>query len=158
MRIKEHPDYLISMDGTVVSLKRMRAKILKPILNDKGYLIVGLDGKNKNIHRLVLESFGGKCPEGMECCHIDGNRLNNNLENLKWDTHAENMKDKIKHGTASMKGKRCGNEKLTVHDVRAIRASYDREGLNCKILGDIFNVAQNTIYRVVAKQTWKHVV
>jgi hypothetical protein len=35
----------------------------------------------------------------MECLHDDNNRQNNRLSNLRWGTHAENERDKIKHGT-----------------------------------------------------------
>lgn len=43
------------------------------------------------VHRLVLESFVGPCPPGMEACHANGNGFDNRLENLRWDTHENNM-------------------------------------------------------------------
>lgn len=52
----------------------------------------------KIVHRLVLESFVGPCPDGMEACHNDGNPHNNRLDNLRWDTHTENMYDVVRHG------------------------------------------------------------
>lgn len=42
-------------------------------------------------HRLVLHHFIGPCPPGKECHHIDHNRLNNHVSNLKWVTHSENI-------------------------------------------------------------------
>jgi len=53
------------------------------------------------LHRLVLEVFVGPCPEGMECSHLDGKPANNHLENLRWTTHKENMRDMIRHGTTT---------------------------------------------------------
>lgn len=50
-------------------------------------------------HRAVLGAFVGPCPDGMECCHGDGNPLNNVLSNLRWDTHVENIRDSMRHGT-----------------------------------------------------------
>jgi hypothetical protein len=35
----------------------------------------------------------------MEVCHNDGNEVNDRLENLRWDTHLENMRDLLRHGT-----------------------------------------------------------
>lgn len=70
-----------------------------------GYRTVGLHFAGKStratVHRLVLEAFVGKRPEGMECCHGDGDRANNSLSNLRWDTNAANVADKVKHGTNS---------------------------------------------------------
>ena len=46
------------------------------------------------VHRLVLEAFVGNCPEGMECDHIDRNRSNNRIENLRWITVNHNRSRK----------------------------------------------------------------
>lgn len=51
------------------------------------------------VHRLVLETFVGPCPPGMEACHNDGNPANNHVSNLRWDTGSSNMLDKRRHGT-----------------------------------------------------------
>jgi hypothetical protein len=51
------------------------------------------------IQRLVLLTFVGDCPEGMEACHNNGNPLDNRLTNLRWDTHANNGDDLSRHGT-----------------------------------------------------------
>jgi len=74
----------------------------------KGYICGGYDYYNLGVNkrkfriqggRLVLMAFAGLAPPLYECCHNDGNSLNNNADNLRWDTHAENNRDKIKHGT-----------------------------------------------------------
>lgn len=79
----------------------MRA--LKPHKDKRGYARVALylDGVSKTyqVHRLVLETFIGPCPEGMECLHIDGNPENNDISNLRWGTHYENVQDAKRHGT-----------------------------------------------------------
>lgn len=67
-----------------------------------GYRIVSLpiEGVGKrtfNVHRLILEAFVGPCPEGMEACHNDGDRGNNRLNNLRWDTRSANMADRFRH-------------------------------------------------------------
>ena len=54
---------------------------------------------SRYVHHLVLEAFVGPRPEGTEACHGDGNGTNNKLANLRWDTHAENIKDSVSHGT-----------------------------------------------------------
>src|SRR3990170_1323459 len=43
--------------------------------------------KTRLVHRMVLETFVGPCPDGMECAHEDGVRTNCNLSNLQWKSH-----------------------------------------------------------------------
>jgi len=56
-------------------------------------------GNSRTVHRLVLEAFVGPCPQGLEACHNNGNRYDNRLENLRWDTASNNQRDKRRHGT-----------------------------------------------------------
>ena len=47
------------------------------------------------VHRAVLEAHAGPCPPGMESCHGKGGQLDNRYpENLRWDTHQANERDK----------------------------------------------------------------
>jgi hypothetical protein len=48
---------------------------------------------------MVLEAFVGPCPPGLECCHGNGVGTDNWVENLRWDTHTENVLDSVRHGT-----------------------------------------------------------
>ena len=51
------------------------------------------------VHHLVLEAFVGDRPDGTEACHWDGDPSNNELSNLRWDSHKANEADKFRHGT-----------------------------------------------------------
>ncbi len=83
--------YRVSTLNQIKSLRFGKEKILKPSKYDKyGHLGVSL-WKNKEpkffrVHQLVMETFIGPCPIGMEICHNDGNPANNNLDNLRYDT------------------------------------------------------------------------
>ena len=89
--------YQVSSMGRVRSL--ISGKILRPGRASSHYLTVSLRGKTRTVHRLVIESFTGPCPEGMECCHVNGDRLDNRACNLRWDTRTENNRDLLRHGT-----------------------------------------------------------
>ena len=87
-----------------MSFRGLNPRILKQCFNKRtGYfkLALSTDGvaKTKVVHKLVLMTFGGPQPEGMEACHNDGDTSNNRSDNLRWDTHQNNMRDKIEHGT-----------------------------------------------------------
>lgn len=64
-------------------------KIMDQKLNSKGYLEVVLENNlgEKQVHQvhdLVMSTFVGPCPEGMEVRHINGIKTDNRLENLQY--------------------------------------------------------------------------
>lgn len=81
----------------------VKESILTPYPNTFGHYQVRLcdasASRMRLVHRLVLESFVGPCPEGMEGCHCDGDPTNNAIANLRWDTPSSNQLDKVRHGT-----------------------------------------------------------
>lgn len=100
--IPGYPDYEVSDWGRVRSYKGLgRPRILKPFINKEGYTIFSLSSpgqpKSIGLHRLLMMAFVGPCPEGQEVCHNDGNPANNRLDNLRYDTHAENKRDAVLH-------------------------------------------------------------
>jgi hypothetical protein len=147
-----------------VSLKLRKLKPTKHYKN--GYLFVTLSYRykkkkyNKNVHRLILETFTGPCPVGMEACHKDGNKLNNKLYNLKWGTHSDNEKDKTKHGTRFQpdnKGERHGRAKLTNLDVMEIKKLLKRNCLKGYEIAKIYGVTRKTISSINLRRTWRHI-
>lgn len=92
-----------SVDRTLANGKRRKGKILSPArgkLTEHQHVILCRNGKRKMqfVHRAVLESFVGPCPDGMEACHRDGVPTNNHLGNLRWGTPVSNMQDRLRHG------------------------------------------------------------
>ena len=88
-RIPGFKDYSISNLGNIISKKRGRLRFLKLGINGEGYKLINLCRNNiifsKNIATLLLTVFIGPCPEGMEYHHLNGNKLDNQLKNLKWE-------------------------------------------------------------------------
>lgn len=105
------------------------------------------------VHRLVLMAFVGPCPEGMEGCHADGNRANNSLVNLRWDTREANEKDKVQHGTSN-RGERNGNAKLTYEKANAIRTEYELGVSGYRKLAKRFGVSPDTIRSIIRRGGW----
>ena len=90
MEWKAFGSYFISNEGKV----KRNEKELKLYISN-GYYEVRLSENEKHkryyVHRLVLTLFKGDCPNGHECDHIDKNRINNHVDNLRWVTRYENL-------------------------------------------------------------------
>jgi len=71
-----------------------KSKIMCPSANNKGYLGLTLSvGKklySRSVHKLVALAFLGECPHGYEVDHINGDRSDNRIENLRWFPIGEN--------------------------------------------------------------------
>lgn len=166
-----HPEYEISSKGNVrTRIRRNRnckGGIYRPMKTCIGrtrpYLrfTIRIDGRTKNIHvhRAALEAFYGPCPENFVACHNDGNRLNNNIENLRWDTKSSNTRDQLKHGTHSSfkrRGEKVNLTKLTTEQVLNIRKDLYK-GISLNKTGKKYSVHSTTIFAIKHRITWKHI-
>ena len=82
-----HGGYFISTHGRVSGLK---GQILKQYTNRDGYKIVCIRRKPHRVHRLVAGAFIPNPDNKPIVNHIDGDRSNNNIDNLEWATAREN--------------------------------------------------------------------
>lgn len=170
--------YEFGDDGTVWSRWRSGSKtwvgrtpkLLKQSLRN-GYMRVSVrtsgskHGKSHSVHRLILEAFVGPCPEGHLCRHLNGNRLDNRLCNLKWGTPKENEMDKVLHGTTTVgrslpqcsnPGSKNGRSKLTEAKVTEMFTRY-RRGEKPRRLKREFGISDAVFWSVVKSKSWKHV-
>lgn len=53
---------------------------------------------------------------------------------------------------------RGGSRKLTEENVREIRKLHDQYSLSTAAIGKMYNVNRTTIWFVIARKTWKHVI
>lgn len=154
MQIIGYPNYSITKDGRIWT-RRGKGRWLKPRVHSGGYLYVQLSHNGKAIdffvHRLVLETFVGPCPNGMECRHLNRNRTDNKLGNLKWGTRSDNMLDAVKHGTHPG----FQNAKLNRGQVKTILGLYNAGTRSQRELAKTYRVVQQTISDIICKRTWK---
>jgi hypothetical protein len=139
-------------------VRKTSQRILKDAISGDGYRSVGLSlngsVKTRYVHHLVLETFVGPMPTGQEACHGDGNRANNALSNLRWDTRKSNHADKVIHGTAP-RGERHPGAKLNETQVASLRARR-LEGASFTTLAKEFNITRMTAYRAATNKSWNH--
>lgn len=90
--IKDYPKYEVSDNGRIKNSRT--GHILKPGTHRQGYSLVWLcdeDGRHgKTVHRLVAEAFIDNPLSKPQVNHKDGNKSNNSVENLEWNTGSEN--------------------------------------------------------------------
>jgi len=148
------PDCQISADGRV--WRGGKEKTVYVARN--GYKSVNFSRSNKShvltIHRLLALTFIGEPPTPKhEVCHINGDPLDNRLENLRWGTRSENVQDAIRHGTATV-GPQNGAAKLRASDVPFMRDMSDF-GFSVREIAPHFGVSQTTIRRALSGATYK---
>lgn len=171
-RVQTHPDgskerwrdvvgqegrYRVSDRGRVKSLSRVVStgnnghrtvptKILKPMSNRDGHLYVNSWGKLVYIHQLVMNTFVGPCPAGMQVRHLDDNRTNNRLGNLCYGTQKQNAQDRMKnYGTY---------HKIQTTDIPYIHALY-ASGLFMWEIAEMFEVTSKSIQAILHGKSYQ---
>ena len=159
-------DYYITDRGNVWSVPRCgrRGRWLRQTRDKKGkYLNVTLcrmgTWNRRRIHRLVLETFVGPCPENMEGCHNNGDPTDNRLENLRWDTRSGNVRDTVAHGNhpragTGTFGDKNPNSKLSNSDRRMIIYQYATGLFSHRELGKLYGVSGPLISYLVHGKQW----
>lgn len=89
MPLWRDPRYWIHPDGTVVGIRKHK---LTHKVSQDGYVKVKVDHNYTGLARLLAETFIRKgYAKEKQVNHIDGNKLNNALENLEWVSQQENL-------------------------------------------------------------------
>ena len=142
-------DYEITREGEVIN-KRWGRKV-RPQKNGKGYLRVWIDGKLRFVHRLVAEKYVPNPDNKPQVNHKDGNKLNNNADNLEWVTNYENRQHAIQHNL-HFTGEKCSWAKLNKEKVIFIR---NHPEIKAKELAELFGVTNSTIKSIRNYKSWK---
>lgn len=161
--LKDFPGYGVGVDGTVWSRRTSgqahivakQWKQLKPVIGKNGYYhvrpCVNKRNVTANIHILVLTAFVGPPPfERAHGRHLDSNKINNHLSNLRWGTASENKMDSFRIGVVA-------SAKLNEEMVRKIRELYATGDYFQRELAVQFGVTRKVIEKVVNRVSWTHV-
>jgi HNH endonuclease/NUMOD4 motif len=167
VRVTGYEDYEISESGQIRRWRNLRrnymvGRVLKPKLSVHGYLVVSLFSEGKyyhvGVHRLVCMAFNGvPANDNLQVCHSDGNKLNNDPQNLRWGTAKENADDRAKHGQWDcQKGSEHHQAVLDEAMVAEMRRMA-RSGRSIKSIAAHFGQHKVTTRSAIRGITWKHV-
>ena len=134
---------------------------MSPSKDKDGYLEIILQGETGPIYTriatLVAYNFIGPPPDFIKdptVDHIDGNILNNNVENLRWLERSENTRIATR---VSQMGSKNSQAKLTEKDVIAICDLLMKNELSFEKIGRIFNVTKSMVSKINRKLNWSHI-
>lgn len=158
--IAEFPNYEVSTTGL---FRQKVEKVERPgRISNNGYYIARLTGKKqRSVHRLVATTFIPNPENKPQVNHIDGNRLNNKVENLEWCTNSENMKNAAARGALrtplNQRSKGEANPRAKLTDQKA-RIALSMKGLfTMQEVGDFFGVSRDTIRTIWSGYGWRHI-
>lgn len=161
-KINSLDNYCINENGLILNI-RTRCVII-PSINKKGYLQVCLTNKyTYKVHRLVALTFIENKENKPEVNHKDGNKLNNHVYNLEWNTTQENLE----HKRINNLGKTL-KAKLSATGINNSQVKLDEEDVifirtNCITIEDIKNfsieldISISTIYDIKNRRSWTHI-
>lgn len=159
-RVKSYPKEKILFGYKKMAPERI---LTLTALNTSGYRHVGLvkDGIRKpaTIHRLVAKAFIFNPDNKPEVNHIDGDKLNNNSDNLEWVTRDEHVIHTNKYIAFNrQKGESHCRSKLTEDIVRQIREGYKNGTYKSYAeIGRVFNLNRHYPSRIINGKNWKHI-
>lgn len=163
-------DYYVTKDGRVWTDCRKNGieRFMKIQTSKDGYKCVGLriDGKQKlfRVHRLVAMAFIPNPENKPYINHIDGNRTNNNVENLEWCTQKENVDHAINvlgRWSQSEKQSRASqltgykNRHLTMKEAREIRELYASGKYSSLKLAKMYGISKPCTLRIIHNKSYK---
>ena len=103
--IKDFPKYKVDENGNVYSYQRKKIIKLKYKEDKDGYLEVGLwkNGKKycKRVHRIVAETFIPNYENKPQIDHINRDKKDNRVSNLRWATCKENSQHAVDIGLST---------------------------------------------------------
>jgi hypothetical protein len=153
----DFPDYEVSNYGEVRrckvcsrNRKSFEGKVLKPKIEKRGYHQYNLSKGTKKYyltaHKLVAITFIGlPLDKSLMIAHLDGNKSNNFVGNLKWVSNSENQLHRREHENfVPLRG----NNSLTVEQVKNIRKKFE-SGINQSKLAEEYGVSHGVINRLV---------
>lgn len=152
-RLKSLSRPLIYKDGRKGTLKEI---ILIGAVASNGYRIVSLGKKEKKtMHRLVAETFMPNEYERTTINHKDGNKLNNRLDNLEWNSYKQNNDHARNKELNNQHGENTNFSKFGDQVVNALRKVHKETNFTYVKLAELFDMSPSTVKDIVSNKSRK---
>lgn len=129
----------------------------------KGYHGVTLYDKERykiaRVHALMVRVFENNFDESLVAAHMDGNKDNNHLSNIKLVTQKENIMHKKIHGTMAI-GEKNYNTRLTrdqVIEIKRLIKNKKSNKLSNKKIANMYGVYENAIYNIISGKSYSYI-
>lgn len=164
IKLIESGKYKIDDEGKLWRLKGGKTnRDIKPKLSGRkmpnGYIQVRVSHKGKiyhcYLHRIIWIYYNGDIPKGLQINHIDGDKSNNTLNNLRLATPSQSKKYAVK-SIGCWEGVRNGMAKLTKENVLQIRELAITNTTH-KDIAESFGMSQSHISDIIHQRSWKHI-
>lgn len=109
------------------------------------------------IHRLIAQAFIPNPENKREVNHIDGDKLNNSIENLEWNTPKENIQNAILRGAINKRGENGTHSKLEMddaYDIRLARLINPKRYSKNKLIA-LYGLGARSMYDVIHNISYK---
>ncbi len=150
IRMEDFKNYSITKDGKVWSKKTKR--FLKQTLCNGYYVVKNSESKTRYVHRLMAITFLDNKNNVNIVNHIDGNPLNNNINNLEWIT----QKDNINKSTKDTSHKRRVIQFDTEGKIITTHNSISEAGKSVNLTRHAINKVCLNINKTAGGYTWKY--
>ncbi len=162
MKYKKIPvftGYEISKEGIIKTIKT--GKIKSQYIGSTGYYMVTLainkKQKPQRVHRLIAQTYIPNPLGDPTINHIDGNKINNDISNLEWCTHLENVRHAFRIGLVNNTGVNNGMSKLDDNKVMEIKRLLSIGDKSQESIAKEFNISRTIISKIKQKKYWKHI-
>lgn len=150
-------DYYVLDSGEVYSTKHNKFKKIKPQKQKHGYMLVHLHVNNKSVykwlHRMVAETFIPNPENKPEVNHKDGDKENNDVSNLEWNTSKENIDHAFENEL-----RKCGEDsshaKITNDDARKICELLVENKKTMNEIAKEVGCSVTTVFNIKKKKNW----
>jgi hypothetical protein len=176
--------YQVSNIGNIKSLDRYvevnrkgglfytkkEGRTILPNIDRYGYKKLNLyhnkyNRKTFTVHRLVAIAFIPNPENYDQINHIDGDKLNNHVDNLEWCNAKQNHTHAVKNGLIDFskfnfnpqKGEDHGNSILTEKEVLSIRNDYKKGSGSYYDLSIKYNTSKPNIADIIKRRSWNHI-